>query len=182
MAGIIAKQTIEEIKARNDIVDVVGVHVPLKRAGNATYKGLCPFHKEKTPSFNVNPQRQSFHCFGCHAGGDVFSFSRRYEGVDFTTAARMLAGRVGIDIEFSEADRKSRSDKDVLFKLLESATEFYHRLLRDDGSAAKTRDYLKTRGLETDTVDQFRIGYAPGRSNPITRWARSEGFTEDHLE
>ena len=103
MARIIPKRVLEDIRFRNDIVEVVGSYFNLQRAGSA-FKALCPFHKEKTPSFHVNPQRQIFHCFGCGAGGDVFRFLMQYEGVDFVTAARMLAQRAGIALELEEGD------------------------------------------------------------------------------
>ena len=95
MSGIIPKNLIEDIRARCDVVDVLGSYLQLKRAGS-TFRALCPFHKEKTPSFHVNPQRQIFHCFGCGEGGDVFKFGMKYENVDFGAAARILAQRAGV--------------------------------------------------------------------------------------
>ena len=99
MPGLFAQDTLERIRAASDIVDVIGSYVPLKRAG-ANFVALCPFHKEKTPSFNVNPQRQIFHCFGCHKGGDVFTFVKEYENIGFTDAVQRLAERAKIPIEF----------------------------------------------------------------------------------
>src|ERR1700691_610082 len=98
MGGFISPSTLEQIRAASDIVDVIGAHVSLKRAG-ANFVGLCPFHKEKTPSFNVNALKQIFHCFGCHKGGDVFTFVKDYESIDFPDAVRRLAERAKIPIE-----------------------------------------------------------------------------------
>src|SRR5262247_4406434 len=101
MAGLIAPATLEQIRAASDVVDVIGSYLPLKRAG-ANFVTLCPFHKEKTPSFNVNPHRQIFHCFGCHKGGDVFTFIREYEGLSFIEAVRRLAEKAKISLEFTQ--------------------------------------------------------------------------------
>src|ERR1700744_1338060 len=101
MAGLFSSSTLEQIRAASDIVDVIGAYIPLKRAG-ANFVGLCPFHKEKTPSFNVNPQKQIFYCFGCHKGGDVFAFVKEYESVDFVDAVRRLAERERIPLEFDQ--------------------------------------------------------------------------------
>src|SRR5436190_7274349 len=120
MAGFIPPAALEQIRAANDIVDVIGAVLPLKRAG-ANFLALCPFHKEKTPSFNVNPHKQIFHCFGCHKGGDVFTFLREYENLSFIEAARRLAERAGVPIAFAEgpgADQ-SRFTKDTLLQMHE---------------------------------------------------------------
>ena len=109
MARIIPKRVLEDIRFRNDISEVIGSYFELKKAGS-NFKALCPFHKEKTPSFHVNTQRQIYHCFGCGAGGDVFGFIMQYEGVPFVTAAKMLARRAGITLEVEEDDTGS-SDK-----------------------------------------------------------------------
>src|SRR5579863_1237368 len=101
MAGFFSQATLEQIRAANDIVEVIGTYIPLKRAG-ANFVALCPFHKEKSPSFNVNPQRQIFHCFGCHKGGDVFGFVKEYESVEFPEAVRRLAERARIPLEYQQ--------------------------------------------------------------------------------
>src|SRR6266576_2884088 len=113
MRGLISQATREQIRAANDIVDVIGSYLPLKRAG-ANFVAVCPFHKEKTPSFNVNPQRQIFHCFGCHKGGDVFTFVKEYENIDFMDAVRRLAERARIPLEYEkgQAAQQSRSLKE----------------------------------------------------------------------
>src|SRR5689334_5604647 len=117
MAGFIDPATLEQIRAASDIVDVIGGYVPLKRAG-ANFVALCPFHKEKTPSFNVNPHRQIFHCFGCHKGGDVFTFVKEYESVDFPEAVRRLADRAKIPLEYESnaGEQQSRHLKEQLLQ------------------------------------------------------------------
>src|SRR5271166_5530144 len=108
MAGFLSPATRERIRAASDIVDVIGGYLPLKRAG-ANFTALCPFHKEKSPSFNVNPQRQIFHCFGCHKGGDVFTFVQEYEGVPFPDAVRRLAERAKIQLEMESSPGQQQS-------------------------------------------------------------------------
>src|SRR3954464_13260519 len=120
MAGFFSTDTLERVRAANDIVDVIGSYLPLKRAG-ANFVALCPFHKEKTPSFNVNPQRQIFHCFGCHKGGNVFVFIQEYENLTFPEAVRRLAERAQIPIETSQdpGANQARSMKDALLDVHE---------------------------------------------------------------
>src|SRR6058998_2943550 len=118
MAGFIPPEKLEQIRAASDIVDVIGAAIPLKRAG-ANFVALCPFHREKSPSFNVNPHRQIFHCFGCHKGGDVFTFVKEYENLDFPEAVRRLAERARIPLEFEKggAEQQSRSLKEKLLQI-----------------------------------------------------------------
>ncbi len=168
----VTKEKIEEIRAANDIVEIIGSYLPLKRAGNS-FKALCPFHKEKTPSFHVNPQRQIYHCFGCGAGGDVFRFIMEYEGVDFNTALRMLARRAGIRLEFHERKgEKSRPDKEAVYRALESAARFFNRTLRESPAADPARKYLAARDLPGELVSEFLIGYAPPTPEQFFHWAR----------
>jgi DNA primase len=182
MAGIVPKRTLEEIRFRNDIVEIIGGVLTLKRAGG-TFKALCPFHKEKTPSFNVNAQRQIYHCFGCGKGGDVFSFMQEYEGVDFMTAVRMLAERAGIHLEFEDGDPGERSDKDSLFKIHTGMAEFFSRCLAQMKAAQHARDYLKKRDLEGETTTKaFGVGYAPNRWDGAIQWARKHKFSFELME
>ncbi len=170
MGGMISHSTIEEIRQANDIVTVIGSYFHLPRRGS-TFKALCPFHKEKTPSFTVNEQRQIFHCFGCGAGGDVFRFVMDYEKVDFMTAVKMLARRAGINLQFE--DGKSAGDgqgKDRLFTLLDEAAAYYHRILLKDASAEKARAYLRARGFKKSEVEEFGIGFAPEGWDGILKW------------
>ena len=124
MAGLFSSGTLEQIRAASDIVDVIGSYLPLKRAG-ANFVALCPFHKEKSPSFNVNPHRQIFHCFGCHKGGDVFSFVKEYENIGFVDAVRRLAERAKIPLEMDQSPgvQETRHLKDTLLQIHEQITQ-----------------------------------------------------------
>ncbi len=176
----IPKNTLETIRARVDIVELIGSYLPLKRAGS-TYKALCPFHNEKTPSFTVNAQRQIFHCFGCGAGGDVFSFIMQREGMDFAGAATLLARQAGVEIE-EEPEEPGGISKNVLFNLNEAAAAFYRRALLESATAAPARAYLAERGLSPEIVESFQIGYAPNRWDAVLRGAQKKGWTPEQLE
>lgn len=182
MARIISKQTLDDIRFANDIAEVIGGYITLKRAGS-NFKALCPFHKEKTPSFHVNPQRQIFHCFGCGAGGDVFSFVMNYEGVDFVTAAKMLAQRAGIVLELEEDETPGDGPKkDVLFKLHEELAQFFQRCLLQVKSGEAARKYLKEREITEDVIKDFLIGYAPKGWDNMSKWGRKHKYSEEILE
>ena len=130
MPGRISDQIIEQVRHANDVVDVIGAVFPLKRAG-ANFRALCPFHKEKTPSFNVNPSKQIWHCFGCGKGGDVFKFVMDYENLDFLGAVRRLAERAGIKVEAEDATGHAvRGEKELLFRLHDEAAAFFQENLR----------------------------------------------------
>lgn len=162
MAGMVSKETIDQIRNALDIADVVGSYIQIKRAGNSI-KALCPFHKEKTPSFHVNPARQAFHCFGCGAGGDVFKFVMLYDHVDFPTALRMLASRAGIAIQIDDrrSGPKDGPGKDEIFAANEDASRRYQQELLRSPEAAAARDYLKKRALDVAAWKDWGIGYAP---------------------
>ena len=162
MAGMVSKEVIDQIRNALDISDVIGSYIQVKRMGHVA-KALCPFHKEKTPSFHINPARQAFHCFGCGAGGDVFKFVMMYENVDFPTALRMLASRAGIALQFDE-DRGGKREgpaKDELFAANEEAAKRYQRELLQSPAAAEARAYLKKRSLDAAVCQEWSIGYAP---------------------
>ncbi len=178
--AIISKKTLEDIRFRNDIADVIGSHFNIQRAGSA-FKALCPFHKEKTPSFHVNPQRQIFHCFGCGAGGDVFKFIMLYEGVDFATAARMLAERAGIPLQLEKGETPG-PDKTVLYKILADVAALYHRELLENKAAAVARQYLAKRDLGKEIVNDFLIGYSPDSWDYILNWGRKNKHAIAQLE
>ncbi|MBM4143802.1 MAG: DNA primase [Lentisphaerae bacterium] len=181
MARIIPKRVLDEIRFRNDVVDVVGSYLSLKKAGG-NFRTLCPFHKEKTPSFNVNPQRQIWHCFGCGKGGDVFSFVMEHEGVSFTDAAQLLARRAGMNVEL-EDDREGKGPrKDVLYRIHEELAQFYRRCLLQTAGAAKARAYLEKRGIGPELAEEFMIGYAPDRWDATVQWAGKHEFTTEQLE
>jgi DNA primase len=176
--GTIPSETIEQIAAANDIVDVIGSYFPLKRAG-ANFKALCPFHQEKTPSFMVSPSRQTFHCFGCGAGGSVFRFVMDYEHTDFPSAVRKLAARAGITIVekrgAADEDRKYEARRTLLKLHGDAAEWFYENLLkRDVGEPA--RKYLKQRGITAEIAKHWQLGYAPDEWDAFGSWARAQGY------
>ncbi len=180
--AMIPKETIEEIRARCNIVDVVGAYLPELRRRGSTYKCNCPFHKEKTPSFTVNDARQIYHCFGCGAGGDVFRFVMEYEKVDFVTAVNVLADRVGVEIQYEGGQPEKSGNKDVLYKLHTDAANFYHRMLLDSPEGAEARRYLEERDLPPDIIKEFQIGYAPNDWEGLLSRALKKGYEADQLE
>lgn len=151
---------VEQVRMANDIVDVIQSYIPLKRAGS-TFRALCPFHQEKTPSFHVNPQRQFFHCFGCNMGGDVFKFVMAMEKTDFPTALRLLASRAGISLARDRAEADRESAKDLIFEINKKAAAFFHELLLKSPLAEPARAYLRSRDLDERVVEEFMIGFAP---------------------
>ncbi len=179
--AIIPEHTLEEIRGRCDIVEIVGAHVELRRAG-ASWKALCPFHREKTPSFHVNPARQSYHCFGCGAGGDVFRFVMEFEKVDFLTAVRILGRRAGVALEFTEDEKRDRSAKDALYQLHTDLASFYREALAKDADGAAARAYLQDRALDGAAAERFLIGFAPLRAEALRRWATARGYPLNLLE
>lgn len=178
----ISQESIERVAAANDIVDVIGAYFPLKRAGTS-FRALCPFHREKSPSFHVNPIRQSFHCFGCGAGGGVFRFVMDYEHIDFPTAVRRLAERVGIALLETSSPKEDlqRNARVRLIELHRKAALWFHRNLLRSAAAAPARDYLKSRGFTKEIAVNWQLGYAPLSWNACKSWALSEGFTEADL-
>jgi len=161
--GRIAEEKIQQIRERVDIVEVVSRYMPLKRSG-ANHQGLCPFHGEKTPSFNVNSPRQIFHCFGCGVGGNVFSFLMRIEGLSFPEAVKRLGEQVGIEVEeeqLSPAEEARRRELERLQRINEVAAGFYHQVLLEAPEGAVARSYLKRRGYDGDTARRFQLGFAP---------------------
>ncbi|MHB9037291.1 MAG: DNA primase [Armatimonadota bacterium] len=149
---------VEEIRERCDLVEIISAHVALRKMGR-TYKGLCPFHNEKTPSFNVDPDRQLWKCFGCGEGGDVFSFVQKAENLTFSEAVEQLARKVGVTIERSEQAAQALSERDRLFRANNVACTFFRKSLE---RSAKANNYLAKRGLTQLTVDKYRLGYSPG--------------------
>ena len=174
----IPSETIEQIVAGNDIVEVIGSYFPLKRAG-ANFKALCPFHQEKTPSFTVSPSRQTFHCFGCGAGGSVFRFVMEYEHVDFPAAVRKLAARAGITIVeergAADGDRQHETRHKYL-KLHAEAVEWFHENLTKRGIGEPARKYLKQRGITGEIAKRWQLGYAPDEWDAFGSWARGQGY------
>ena len=184
MAGFISDQILEQVRQANDVVEVISSYFPLKRAG-ANFRALCPFHKEKTPSFNVSPQKQIWHCFGCGEGGDVFKFVMKYESLDFTAAVRRLAERAGIRVPQSRDEARggpSRDEKELLVKLHEQAAAFFHEYLLKDKAAEPARAYLKKRAITPETVRKWQIGYAPDSWDALLQWAKVRKFSTALLE
>jgi DNA primase len=173
---MIPPEKLEQIRAASDIVDVIGGYVPLKRAGT-NFVTLCPFHKEKSPSFNVNPHRQIFHCFGCHKGGDVFTFVKEYENVTFMDAVRRLAERAKIVLEFENqpGQQHQRHLKDKLLEIHEQIAQRWQGALASDAAGQVARDYLAKRGVSDDAIKLFRLGYAPDKWDDTVNWAISKG-------
>jgi len=176
MAGF-SSATLERIRAASDIVDVIGLYLPLKKAG-ANFVALCPFHKEKTPSFNVNPHRQIFHCFGCHKGGDVFAFVKEYENIGFVDAVRRLADRAKIPLEFDQSpgEQQSRHLKDQLLEVHEKIAQRWQNCLLNEAAGQTARDYLAKRGVSPEAVKLFRLGTAPPNWDDTVNWAKSKGY------
>lgn len=181
--AFIAPETLDQIIAANDIADVVGSYFPLKRAG-AIFKALCPFHQERTPSFTVNPRLQIYHCFGCGAGGNVISFVRNYENLDFPAAARKLAERAGIRLEegeLSPEDAARHTMRRRLLSLHAEAADFFHYQLLKKPGAQLARDYLKGRGIGIEVAKSWTIGYAPDGWDSMREFARANGYSAEEL-
>ena len=181
--GSIPEETIEQIAAANDVVEVIGSYFPLKRAG-ANYKALCPFHQEKTPSFTVSPSRQTFHCFGCGVGGSVFRFVMEYEHIDFPAAVRRLATRAGIPVieqggPSGTGDRQQEMRRILLQLHSEAAEWFHHNLLSKSGEAA--RNYLRKRGIDKRIAHDWQVGFAPDEWQAFSDWAKQRGYSQQVL-
>jgi len=182
--GTIPTENIEQIAAANDIVEVTGSYFPLKRAGSS-YKALCPFHQEKTPSFTVSQQRQSFHCFGCGAGGSVFRFVMDYEHLDFPSAVKKLAARAGIPVieergSGADEDRQHESRR-TLLQLHAEAAEWFHENLLKREWAGPAREYLKKRGIDRGIVGNWQIGFAPESWDAFLNWAKERGYRRPEI-
>ncbi len=180
--GRIPDDKIQEIRDRTDIVEVISSYLPLKHSG-ANHQGLCPFHQEKSPSFNVNSTRQIFHCFGCGVGGNVFSFLMRMEGVSFPEAVKRMGERVGIEVEeeaVSPEELRQREARERLVRINEVANDFYHQVLLEGDGAVAGRRYLRQRGYEGETVRSYQLGFAPEGWDALATHLAQKGFsTED---
>ena len=171
---------IDTIRDRIDIVELIGETVQLRRAGRIL-KGLCPFHTERTPSFIVNPERRTWHCFGaCGTGGDIFSFLMRRENLTFGEALRTLAVRAGVEI--SGHNRQKEAENSRLLEANERAAAFFHNALLNSAEAAQARDYAERRGLDADTMRLFEIGYAPDAWEALGSYLASREFSTDEIE
>ncbi|MBW2452128.1 MAG: DNA primase [Deltaproteobacteria bacterium] len=179
--GRIPDDKIQEVRDRTDIVEVVSGYLPLKRSG-ANHLGLCPFHQEKTPSFNVNAARQIFHCFGCGVGGNVFTFLMRMDGISFPDAVKRLAERAGVEVvedASSPEDLKRRALREQLFQINHAACDFYHHILMNGTEGSPGRRYLRRRGYAGQTVQAFQVGFAPEEWERLARHLDSQGFQSE---
>jgi DNA primase len=180
---LVPQEIIEQVAAANDIVEVIGAYFPLKRRGGA-YWALCPFHRERSESFQVNQQRQIFKCFGCGAGGSVFRFVMEYEHIEFLAAVRKLAERANIKIPEAEMSAQDYQRADLRRRLLAlhaEAAEFFHAQLMRGKSADTAREYLKRRGLSAEVAKSWKIGYSPDAWDALLSHARAQGYSGEEL-
>ncbi len=178
--GLIADDIINQIKDRVDIADIVSHHVSLTKAGQ-NLKGLCPFHHEKSPSFTVSPSRQIFHCFGCGAGGNVFTFLTRITGASFPEVVRDLGRKVGVEIAESPSDHRQSAQARRLEQVNQAAAVCFRRNLEDPRVGEVARAYLQGRGIAGETIAQFGIGLAPPEWDTLTKTLAAQGFTWQEL-
>ncbi len=174
---------IEEIRSRNDIVDVISGYVKLKRQG-ATYFGLCPFHNEKSPSFSVTPGKQMYYCFGCGEGGNVYSFIMKYENFTFLEAVKMLADRAGVQLpetEYSEEERKKADLKAALLDINKQAAVYFHHQLKTETGKIGL-DYFNSRGLDHETIVRFGLGYSNKTSDDLYRYMKKQNYSDELLK
>lgn len=177
------EELIEEIRQRNDIVDVISGYVKLQKKGSS-YFGLCPFHNEKSPSFSVSPGKQMYYCFGCGEGGNVFTFLMRYENDTFQEAVKALADKAGVklpELEYSEEEKKNNEIKSTILRAnKDAAMYFYHQLRSEQG--AQGYGYFKSRGLRDETIVKFGLGYSPKYSDSLYRYLKHKGYLDDVLK
>ncbi len=176
---------IDAIKAKVDVVEEIGLVVPLQKAGKS-FRGLCPFHNERTPSFHVFAESQTWHCFGCNEGGDIFTFVQKQQGIDFREALLYLAEKAGVAIEVTggrsaEEEREANAAKERLCKLNEDAALWFHQVLLRSKEAVEARAYIQSRGISPESVLAFSLGYAPERGDGLCRYLLDQGYTEQEL-
>lgn len=174
----------DRVRDAVDFAELVGARTELRRAGPARMEGLCPFHDERTPSFGIDPVQKVYHCFGCQASGDVFTFVQETEGVDFKGALELLAERYGVELQREKEDPREeerRRRRERLLELLKRTAGYYERYLWESSEAERAREYLKGRGLEEATLREFRVGYAPSAWDRVLLASRRGGFSEQEL-
>ncbi|MBU5460279.1 DNA primase [Anaerostipes sp. MSJ-23] len=174
---------IEEVRSRNDIVDVISGYVPLKKKGSS-YFGLCPFHNEKSPSFSVSREKQMYYCFGCGAGGNVYTFLMEYENFSFPEAVRFLAERAGMQLpqeELNDEDRRKMDEKARLREMNKQAANYFYCLLQSK-RGEKAMAYFKNRGITEDTIRRFGLGYSDIYHDDLYRFLKSKGFSDEELK
>ena len=174
---------IEEVRSKNDIVDVISDYVKLQRKGSS-YFGLCPFHNEKSPSISVSPGKQMYYCFGCGAGGNVFTFIMEYENYSFVEALKYLADRAGVqlpEVEYSKEAKAASDFKSMLLEIQKKAASFYYYQLRQE-SGKPALDYLKGRQLSEDTIKKFGLGCSPRYSGALYKYLKGQGYSDELLK
>jgi DNA primase len=170
-----ADQVIQDIKDRLNIADIISGYIQIKKAG-ANFKALCPFHHEKTPSLQISPQKQIWHCFGCGEGGDVFGFVMRYENLEFKDALKLLADKANVQLpQFRPQDQKGQDEKELLYRINDFAARFYHHILLKDQRGAEALQYLKERGLHETAILQWQIGFAPDDFHSLEEALKQKG-------
>jgi DNA primase len=183
MPGRIRQEDIGAVRERSPIADVVGEYLQLRSAGGGSLKGLCPFHEEKTPSFNVTPGKELYYCFSCAEGGDVIKFVQSIENLTFTEAVERLAARAGVELRYEQGGYVPGQESSVRRRLIDAhrlARDFYSERIRGD-SGRIAREFLAERGFKLSDVEQFGVGYSPAAWDELTRHLRGRGFTDDEL-
>ncbi len=178
---MIPEEKVREVAERLSIVEVVSEYVQLRRSGG-NFLGLCPFHAEKTPSFNVNPAREIFHCFGCGAGGNAFSFVMKIEGVSFPEAVKLLARKAGIEIEerqLTPSEKKSQDEYAQFLRINDLTTSYYRSVLLNGQEGESARKYLANRSVESDISEAYRLGFAPDRRDGLVKHLKNNGADLD---
>ncbi|HJV36950.1 DNA primase, partial [Geomonas sp.] len=182
--SMIPDEKVREVRERAPILEVISDYMSLRKSG-ANYQGLCPFHGEKTPSFNVNPARGIFHCFGCGAGGNAFDFIMRMEGLAFPQAVKFLAKRVGVEIPerpLTREEQRKVDEREELYRINELACEYYCRVLESDEAGSAGRSYLQTRGVDRDTAAAYRMGFAPAGWDNLAKYLQRKGVSAEQAE
>lgn len=181
--GLIPEDVIQQVIDRTNIVELIGSYIPLKKAG-VNYKALCPFHHEKTPSFVVTPHKQIFHCFGCHEGGNALGFVMKHERLDFAEAVRVLAAKCGVVIPETDPGARAKDDlRQTVFKANEAAVEYYHRNLVSgkEPGVRDAREYLKSRSINLECVNRFRLGYAHDSWDGLAGELKQNNFSDEAI-
>ena len=181
---MIPDDKVREVRERAPILEVVSSYISLKKSG-ANYQGCCPFHGEKSPSFNVNPARGIFHCFGCGAGGNVVTFVMKMEGLNFPQAVKHLAKRVGVEIlerELNDAEKRKQEEKELLYQITEIAAVFYRSILESSEAGTEGRSYLVKRGVDAQTEATYRMGFAPAGWDALVKHLQKMGVSLDKAE
>ncbi|MCK5320853.1 DNA primase, partial [Candidatus Parcubacteria bacterium] len=171
-------QPSEEIKSRLDIVDVIREYIQLQAAG-VNFRAKCPFHREKTPSFVVSPEKQIYHCFGCGEGGDIFSFVMKMEGIEFVEALRLLAPKAGVALKKQNPEAASKRNK--ILDMLDLSRRYYHKIFLGEASARNAREYIKKRALSADTIEEWQIGYSLDSWDTVGKLLRAKGYKENEI-